>query len=120
MKNLTLQGKRVRITAGEDEDDRSLKQNRYWWGVILKEISEQATINGVRYAAEAWHELAKRQFLGFKIEKVKVAGKRKPVVIRRLRSTKDCTVKQFNVLIEQMQAFAVTDLHVEFSTDWYE
>ena len=76
-KRIAAHGKRARITAVEAEDDRSIRQNRYWWGVVLKEISEQAQVNGQRWAAEAWHELARRQFLGYEIKKVSVAGRRK-------------------------------------------
>jgi hypothetical protein len=119
-KELTLAGKRVQIVAREDEDDRSLKQNRYYWGVVLKEISAQARVEGQRYAAEAWHELFKRQFLGYEIKRVKVAGRKRPVVIRRLRSTTTQTVPKFSRYLEQIQAFAVTELSVVFSSDWWE
>lgn len=118
---LIADGKRARISAQEDEDDRSIQQNRFYWGVVLKETSEQARIEGQRYAAEAWHELGKRQFLGYQIKKVKVAGRKKVTVIRSLRSTKDLKVKPMSKYLEQFIAFAVTDLGVRFSeTRWEE
>jgi hypothetical protein len=113
-------GKRVRIQCAEDEDDRTLAANRYYWGVILREISEQAAIEGQRYAAEAWHELFKRQFLGYEVKKVRVAGKKRQTVIRKLRSTTDLSVKKFSKYLEQIQAFATGDLGVAFSSDWFE
>lgn len=118
--DLIERGKRVRIVSKEDEDDRTLAANRWYWGVVLREISEQARIDGVRYTAEAWHELFKRQFLGFEIKKVAVAGRKKPTIIRRLRSTTTLSIKKFSKYLEQVQSFAVTDLGVTFSSDWYE
>lgn len=119
-KHLIAEGKRAHIRAEPDEDDRTLKQNRYYWGVILKEIAEQASIEGQRWCAEAWHELMKRQFLGYEIRKVRVAGRNRPVVIRRLRSTTDLSVAKFNKYLDQVMAFAVTDHGVQFSSDWWE
>jgi hypothetical protein len=68
-------GRMARITAREYEEDRSLKQNRYYWGVVLPEISEQARSEGQRYTVDAWHELFKRQFLGYSVERYRVAGR---------------------------------------------
>lgn len=110
-------GKAGRIVASEHEDDRSLLQNRFYWGVVLREISEQASIGGQRWTVDAWHELGKRQFLGCEIVKVRVAGKKRPVVIRRLRSTTKLKVKAMAAYLEQFQAFAVNDLGVVFSVD---
>lgn len=108
-------GKPVRIVAQEFEQDRSLQQNRYYWGVVLPEISAQASINGQRWTVEAWHELGKRQFLGYEIVKVQVAGKRRPVIYRRLRSTAKLKVRPFGKYLDEFQAFAATELGVQFS-----
>lgn len=119
-KRLVAEGKRARIVAQEDEDDRSIRQNRYYWGVVLKETAEQARVEGQRYAAEAWHELGRRMFLGYEIKKIAVAGRRKKVVIRSLRSTAKLKVKPFSEYLEKFTAFAVTDLGVRFSVDRWE
>lgn len=119
-KRLIAEGKKAQIVAREDEDDRSVAANRYYWGVVLAEVSEQASIDGQRWAAEAWHELFKRMFLGYEIKKVKVAGRKKPTVIRRLKSTAGLSVKKFTKYLEKITAFAVTDLGVRFSTNWSE
>jgi hypothetical protein len=108
-------GKPARIVAGEHEEDRTVQQNRYYWGLCLREISEQATVGGQRYAVDAWHELFKRQFLGYEVVKVRVAGRKKPTVIRRLRSTKKLKVRAFGRYLDELQAFAATDLGVQFS-----
>ena len=56
MKAVIAEGKKGRIVAQEHEDDRSIQQNRFYWGPCLKEIAEQARIDGQRYVDEAWHE----------------------------------------------------------------
>ena len=120
-KALTAEGRKFHILAEEAEDDRTILQNRFYWGPCLKEISEQATIEGQRWAPEAWHELGKRMFLGYEIKKVRVAGRKKTTVIRRLKSTTGLSVRKFSVYLEKLQAFAATDLGVHFSVrNWEE
>lgn len=119
-KQLINDGKAARITAELYEEDRTLRQNRYYWGCILKEISEQASIGGQRWSIEAWHELFKRQFLGFEIVKLTVAGRRKKQVIRRLKSTTGLKVRPMARYLDEITAFAVTDLGVRFSVDNWE
>lgn len=112
---LIADGKRVRMLAEEAEDDRSIQQNRFMWGVVLKEISEQASINGQRWSADAWHELAKRQFLGYEFKKTVIAGRKRKTVSKQLRSTTRLSVKRMSEYLEKLMAFAITDLGVTFS-----
>jgi hypothetical protein len=113
-------GEPVRIEFGRARpQDRTIQQNRYYWGVLLKEISDQVMLEGQWWVSEAWHEYFKRKFLGYSIEKVKIAGKRRAHVIRRLKSTADLEIGPFNKYLEQITAYAVLDLGVYFSvTDW--
>lgn len=112
-------GAKPRILCEEHEEDRGLQANRFYWGVVLKQTSEQARIAGQRYTADAWHELGKRQFLGFEIKKVAVAGRKKVTTIRRLRSTTDLSVKKMSAYLEEFMAFAAADLGVRFTeTRW--
>lgn len=112
-------GKPARMLVEPAEDDRSLRQNNFYWGIVLKQISEQAAIEGQRWAAEAWHELMKRQFLGYEIKKVTVAGRRRKLVTRQLRSTTKLKVRSMSKYLEQVMAFAATDLGVQFTeTRW--
>lgn len=120
-KALLADGKRVSVNIGEDEEDRSLQQNRFYWGPCLTEISEQARIEGQRYTVDAWHELFKRQFLGYEVERVRIAGRKRPVVIRRLRSTAKLKVRSMSQYLEKVQAFAASELGVQFSVaSWQE
>ena len=109
------------VRVVESEEDRTLQQNAFYWGPCLSEISEQAVICGQRWTADAWHELFKRQFIGYEVKKIKVAGRKKATVIRRLKSSTDLSVRQFSNYLDKLQAFASTDLSVRFSVrDWYE
>lgn len=114
-------GRPARVLVQEHEEDRTAQANRYYWGACLREISEQASINGQRYTIDAWHELFKRQFLGFEIVKVKVAGRKKPTIIRRLRSSTKLKVRGMSKFIDEVQAFAAAELGVRFSVpEWRE
>jgi hypothetical protein len=108
-------GRQLAVSIRELEDARSLQQLRYYWGPMLGEISEQAQINGQKYAKDAWHELGKRQFLPRRIAKTRVAGRARPVVSVSLGSTKGLSVKKMSEYIEKFQAWVTTDLGVVFS-----
>lgn len=116
---LIADGKEVRMRTEEAEDDRSLRQNRFYWGVVLKEIGEQARINGQGWSAEAWHLYAKREYLGYVFKRETVAGRKRKVVRKELRSTTRLSVKRMSEYLDKLMAFAVTDLGVVFSeTKW--
>jgi hypothetical protein len=112
---------RLRVTVEPEEDAKTVQQGKFYWGVVLKEISEQARIAGVKYAPEAWHELFKRQFLPRKKKVVRVAGSRRPVVSTTIGTTQGIGVRKMSAFIEKCLAFGVTDLGVRFSsTRWEE
>lgn len=115
IKAQTLAGKRLKLTLQVAEDERSLKQNKFYWGPCLKDISEQAQIGGQRYSKDAWHELFKRQFLPRKVKKCHVAGRGKAVVSVSLGSTTDLSVRRMTDYLDKVQAFAATDLGVAFT-----
>ena len=111
-------GKRVRMRCEEAKDVRSLRQNAFYWGHVLSEISLQAVNLGERWVDEAWHQLFKRMFLGYRYEREEVAG-RAPRAVRILRSTTDLSVKEMSAYLDQVMAFGVTDFGVQFETmDW--
>ncbi len=112
-------GKEQALTVVPWEDARSAQQNRFYWAACLREIAEQASIGGQRYQPEAWHELFKRQFLGFRVEKYRIAGKKKQMAKRVLRSTTGLSVKKMSTYLDQVQSYASTELDVRFSCpDW--
>jgi len=111
---------RVAVTVQPEEDAKTVQQGKFYWGVVLREMSEQAQIGGQKYSAEAWHELCKRQFLPRLSKRVRVAGKPRPVVTTTIGSTQGLSVRKMTAYIEQCMAFAQTDLGVRFSAQRWE
>jgi hypothetical protein len=120
VKPMTMAGHQLYLTAGVAEDMRSVAQNRYYWGVVLKCVAEQVKIEGQLWEAEAWHNLFKRKFLGYAITKEKIAGRKRKVVRRTLRSTTGLSVRKMSLYLERVMAYAVSDLGVTFDSDWWE
>jgi hypothetical protein len=108
-------GERVSLVAQREEDAKTVQQGRFLWGVVYKEMSEQAVICGQKYSAEAFHELCKRQFLPRVKKVIRVAGKKRPVVTTTIGTTKGLGIRKMSAYIEQCLAFGSTDLGVVFS-----
>ena len=85
---------------------RTTKQNkRYWSRGVLKQIAEQAVINGRQYSAEVWHELMKKKFIGLvELPDGSVIG----------QSSRDLSTTQFGEFCEQVEAHAASELGVTF------
>lgn len=47
----------------EEAKSRKLDQNALMWVGPLKDIAEQAWLDGRQFSAEVWHEFAKKEFL---------------------------------------------------------
>ncbi len=96
-----------------------MQQGRFYWGIILMQISEQARIEGQRYTVDAWHELFKRQHLPRVSKRCYIAGKHRPVVTTTIGTTKGLGIRKMSAFIEKVIAFAVADLGVAFTeTRW--
>lgn len=110
---------RVAVKAEPEEDARSIQQLRFLWGVVYKETSEQARIDGQHYTPDAWHELGKRLHIPRKQTKTYVAGRRRPVITTSIGSTTGLSVRKMSLYIEKFMAWAATDYGVRFSsTKW--
>lgn len=96
------------------EDDRTARANKFYWGVVLKTIADNARVNGERYSSDAWHEYFKREYLGYSIKRIQVAGRKKKQTIRRLRSTTDLKVKAFSQYLEKIMAYAANEMGIEW------
>lgn len=85
---------------------RTSKQNRRYWGNgVLKQIAEQAVVNGKLYSAETWHEQFKRQFIGvIELPNGEVIG----------MSSTGLTTQEFCDFSDQVEAFAASNLGVVF------
>lgn len=85
---------------------RTPKQNRRYWGNgVLKQIADQATVNGKLYPAEVWHEMFKRKFIGvIELPNGEVIG----------MSSTALTTAEFCEFSDQVEAYAATEFGVTF------
>jgi len=111
VRNLPVDDKNpLQVTIQEETKQRGLSANAYYW-VMLGQAAEQAWLEKRRYSAEAWHELAKREFLPEEYDpELCLKGYRKwetlPGSDKRILvgSTTMLTVKGMALHIEQLHA----------------
>ena len=83
----------------------SAQNRRYWGNGVLKQIADQAAVNGRLYSAETWHEQFKRQFIGVEeLPDGSVIGK----------SSTKLTTTEFCDFCDAVEAYACTELGVTF------
>ena len=114
VKSQNMAGNRVTLEARLTEDAKTDQQRKYYHGVVLQQIADQAVVNGEKFPLPVWKEHFRKEYLGFKTVTYinPMNGKKSR---RRLRlSTEDLGVKAYNVLIERVTAFAATELGVVF------
>lgn len=112
-------GKRVAITACEEEDAKSIQQRRYYHRYVLVEIAEQARVNGETFDMKVWKDYFREKFVGYRwvVMKDPFSGKK---LRRKVRiSTEELGVRAYSKLIDEVSAFAATELGVTFTVqDW--
>lgn len=126
-KALLADGKRVSVNIGEDEDPLTVKQRRFYHGVVLMQIAEQVRVEGQRYTMEVWKEYFRKLFLGqggyrYEVRKeprwdpkqCRLVQPKRAVPVRIRVSTEDLSIKGYSELIDKVIAHAQTDLGVEF------
>ncbi len=121
VKRLLDVGKPVAIRAEELEDEKSDRQRRYFHGVILTEIAQQATAEGgQKFPMKVWKEYFRDTYVGSKRVSFTnpLTGRKSRRLVRV--STEDLSVRRYSELIEKVTAFAVTELNVRFSVPNWE
>ena len=98
-------GKPLLLEIKEEKSKRSLAQNRRYFGELLNAIETQAWVEGRQFSAECWHELAKRKFIGL----VDIPGGGAYGM-----SSTDLSVTEFKTFMDQVEAWAATELGVQF------
>lgn len=119
-KDRMAEGHRVRAKFEVEEDYRSAQQNAFLWAFVYKTISEQAQVDGIGATADGWHLYYKRMFLGWRIVKTKLPGKKRPSITRELRSTTKLKVKPMSDYLEKVMAHAATSFGVAFADKRWE
>lgn len=109
-----MAGRKLIVRVVDYEEDKTTQQRRYYHGFILTEIAKQARIDGKQYPMPVWKEHFRATYLGDKVatEVNPMNGVETKRLVRV--STEDLKVKGYNILIEQVTAFAVTELNVIF------
>ncbi|KVV22326.1 recombinase [Burkholderia multivorans] len=102
-------GEPLRVIVTAEERQRNQQQNRFYWGAVLKQISEQAWVEGRQFDKDAWHEYFARKY-GVCDELVLPDGE----IITRRKSTTQMSVGEFSTYLNQIQAYAAGELGVEF------
>jgi len=118
--NLPLDADRpLQITIEEFRPARRLSQQAYLFAGPLRDIAEQAWIDGKQFSADVLHEFLKRELLPEEFDpefckdsyqKWRYDPKGNRILVG---STTDLTVKGFGRYIEQVQAFGAA-LGVQF------
>ena len=109
----------IEIRIGEQVKGRNKDQNALMWAGPLRDIANQAYVNGQTYSIDVWHEHFKREFLpeeadieltreGYQKWRYLPSGER---ILKA--STGDLTTKGFSVYLEQIYAYGAS-LGVQF------
>lgn len=101
-------GKPLAVEIAEHKAKRSVDQNARLHA-LLRDIAEQAWVGGRQYDAETWKEEARRRFIG--TEEIDLPNGTR---IERGISTTTLDVAAFTLMMDQLEAWAVSDLGVEF------
>lgn len=117
-KALLTAGRKQVLKLEDFEETLTAKQRRFYHGFILTEIAKQAQTEGGRHVMPVWKEYFRATYLGDKV--VTEINPMTSVETKRIVrvSTEDLKVKGYNILIEQVTAFAVTELAVVFDKDF--
>ncbi len=103
--------KPLEVIIREEVKMRGLDANARMWAGPLKDIAEQAYIEGRAYSAEVWHEYFKKEYLPEEFDpEMTREGYRKWAVAPDgarvlIGSTTQLTVKGFAVYLTQVEAF---------------
>ncbi len=103
-------GQPLRLIVTADEKKRNAVQNRFYFGVVLRDIAEQSWVDGKQFSKDVWHEHLARMF-GVCEDMTLPDGE---IIVRR-KSTTDMTVGEFSEYLNQVQAYAAGTLGVEFA-----
>ncbi|WP_342049897.1 MULTISPECIES: recombination protein NinB [unclassified Cupriavidus] len=102
-------GTPLRLIITSEEKRRTNESNRYYWGVVLRDISEQAWVEGRQYDKDTWHEYF-ADLYGVKVERKLPDGR---LHLSR-KSTSDMSAGEFSEYLTKVQAHAAGEFSVSF------
>lgn len=117
IKAQTTAGNRMVLEIRLADDAKSDEQRKYYHGIVLLEISKQARPGGTQFSLQVWKEYFRDLYLGTKTQTFTnpMTGRKSRRRIRK--STEDLSLKGYTKLIEQVTAYAVTELGVQFPVE---
>lgn len=102
-------GEPLRLIVTAEERQRNAAQNRFYFGAVLKQVSEQAWVDGKQYDKDTWHEYFARKY-GILDELTLPDGE----IVTRRKSTTAMSVGEFSAYLDAIQAYAGETLGVQF------
>ncbi|MCA7086068.1 recombination protein NinB [Cupriavidus sp. DB3] len=102
-------GTPLRVIVTAEERRRTTEANRYYWGVVLRDIAEQAWVHGQQFSKDTWHEYF-ADLYGVKVE-IRLPDGRTRVT---RKSTGDMSVGEFSEYLAKVQAAAANEFGVSF------
>ena len=105
---------------------RSASANARHWAAVMKDLSEQAYVDGKRFSVDIWHEFLKAKFLPSpecediallvkNPEKYQLFASMPDGSIKCVGSTTQLTVRGFSEYMEAVQSWAASECGVMFS-----
>jgi hypothetical protein len=104
----------IEVVIREQVKARKPDQNSAMWSGPLKDIAEQAYVNGRTYSADVWHEFLKREYLPeeFDAEICKEGYRKWSMTPKGERvlvgSTTQLTIKGFALYLQQVEAYGAS------------
>jgi hypothetical protein len=102
-------GTPLRLIVTTEDRKRSTEANGFYFGVVLRDISEQVFVEGKQFDADAWHTYYAEKFC----PKTEVTLPSGEIFLRR-KSTSDMGQKEFSDFVSRVQADAANEYSVEF------
>ena len=106
-------GTPLRVIVTEAEMDRLDEQIAYYFGPLMKQITEQAWVDGKQYSKEVWHE----HFAGLYLPSTELVMPSGEIVVKRGSVARGkISLKKMTAYIQQVECYASSELGVEFDS----
>lgn len=104
-------GSPLRVIVTEEEADRLDEQIKFYFGVVVKTIAEQAWVEGRQFDKDVWHELLAKQFLPTR-ELTLPDGE---IILKRSSIARgQISLRRMTKFIREVEAYAGQELGVRF------
>ena len=110
-------GQPLQVTVARFKPKRSDGSNKFYWGAVLQQISDQCRVGGQWFAPEVWGEHLKQRFLPEKCASGKDKWAHYPDGTRVLSmGSSDLNSEEMGLYLAACQAYAIHDLGVSFDS----